>query len=106
MGRWKISAEDARLLLGGISNRYYEQLAARPERRILNHDRLYRVFCVIAVDKALHIRFPRKQANRWVRTPCRDWPYNGVTPLYRMIDGGALSMLVLARMLGDQAAEK
>jgi hypothetical protein len=52
---WKIRDEDARQLLGGISNGPYYQIKKDPEaRRMLNADLLSRISYLIGIFKALN----------------------------------------------------
>jgi hypothetical protein len=106
MARWKVGLKETRLLLGGISSRYYKQLKARQEGRILNQDQLLRVICIIGVDKALHILLDRKQADRWVKTPSKEKKFCGTTPLSNMIQRHIPAIWELSRLLETRAAEK
>src|SRR5450755_3213290 len=54
MDRWQVRDEDARQLMGGISNGAYYQLKQSPSRT-LEQDRLLRVSYLIGVFKSLNI---------------------------------------------------
>lgn len=73
MQSWKVDTKDARFLLGGITSQRFKQLATRPEGRILNQDQLLRATSVIAIDQSLHKLLPRRQADKWIRTPDRQF---------------------------------
>ncbi len=88
MERWNVSPEDTRLLLGGISNRYYRLLKARPQGRILSTDRMYRISYIIGIYKALHISFGDELADQFVQMPNTNWLFGGKSPLRYMIEGG------------------
>lgn len=105
MKRWTVGPKDARLLLGEITSRRYQQLSAWPDGRILKQDQLLRVTTIIAIDDSLHKLLPRRQANKWVQTPSRDWRFRGRTPLGDMIDGGILTLWELRQQLEARAAE-
>ena len=105
MEKWKVSARDARLLLGGISSRYYNQLKERQQGRILNQDRLLRVNCIIAIHKALHSLLPASQANQWAQKVNWEW-FHGATPLAYMIRWDILFVVDLRRRLEKLAQQK
>lgn len=105
MKKWKVGPKDARLL-GGITSQRFKQLSANPEGRILNRDQLLRVTTIIAIDDSLHKLLPRRQADKWVQTPNRDWRFrSGRTPLSDMVDGGILTLWELCRLLEARASE-
>ena len=90
MQKWKVDTKDVRFLLGGITSRRFRQLSTRPKGRILNQDQLLRATNVIAIDQSLHKLLPRRQADKWVQTPNRQ--FCGGTPLCNMVGGGALTL--------------
>lgn len=93
----------ARLLLGGITSRRFKQLSTRPEGRILKQDQLLRAINVIAIAPSLHKLLPRRQADKWVQTPNRQ--FCGGTPLYNMVGGGALTLWEWRQSLDEQVSE-
>src|ERR1700677_3157047 len=54
MDRWGVRDEDARQLLGGVSNGPYYEMKKSPQGRILDADKLQRVSYLIGIFKALH----------------------------------------------------
>ena len=54
VARWRIRDEDARHLLGGISNGAYYQWKRQPER-LLDEDTLRRISYLVGIFKALNI---------------------------------------------------
>jgi hypothetical protein len=103
MRKWKIGTKDARLLLGGIPSRRFKQLSSRPEGRILNQDQLLRVTSVIAIDQSVRQLIPRRQADKWALKPDRMLP--GGTPLFNLIQGGALTLWRWRLFYETQAAK-
>jgi hypothetical protein len=104
MEKWNVSPEDARLLLSGISNRYYRLLKSRPQGRILSTDRLYRISYQIGIYKALHIAYGDKLADEFVHMPNANRLFGGTTPLSFMIAGGQPAMQEVRRLLDARAA--
>jgi hypothetical protein len=105
MKKWRAGPKDARLLLGGITSQRFKQLSASPEGRILKKDQLLRVTNIIAIDDSLHKLLPRRQADKWVQTPSRDWMFRGRTPLNDMVDGRILILWELRQQLEARASE-
>jgi len=46
---WKIRDEDARMLLGGVTNGPYYEMKKKPEVRLLDTDRLQRVSYLVGI---------------------------------------------------------
>lgn len=102
--KWKLNTRDTRLLLGGMSSRRYKQLSSRPAGRVLRADQLFRVLCLIGIDRSLRNLLPRRQASNWAQTPDRRLP--GGTPLYSMIHNGPTHMWDWWQRLERDMAEK
>lgn len=98
IGRWSIRDEDARSLLGGLSNGPYYNWKKRPER-LLDTDVLTRISYLIGIFKALNILYGEKLADEWVRLPNSNWIFNGRTPLDYMVRGGVPAMQIVRRLL-------
>ena len=98
MARWKVRDEDARALLGGVTNGPFYEWKKNPDR-ILDADRLTRVSYLIGIFKALHILHGRTLADEWVRLPNTNPIFAGTTPLAFMIRGGQPAMQVVRRLL-------
>jgi hypothetical protein len=54
MARWQVRDEDARVLLGGVSNGPFYEMKRNPDR-VLDADRLTRISYLVGIFKALHI---------------------------------------------------
>jgi Protein of unknown function (DUF2384) len=98
MEHWKIRDEDARGLLGGISNgRFYEIKKNRDG--VLDTDRLTRISYLIGIFKALNILYSDKLADKWVQLPNSNRIFAGQTPLAYMVKGGQSGMQTVRRLL-------
>ena|SRR5690606_24994063 len=98
MERWKVRDEDARALLGGISNGPYYELKKNPER-VLDADRLQRISYLVGIFKALHILYSEALADAWVTRPNTNRIFAGLSPLEFMVRGGLPSLAIVRRLL-------
>ncbi|MBV8072493.1 MAG: DUF2384 domain-containing protein [Acidobacteriaceae bacterium] len=96
--RWSIRDEDARSLLGGVSNGPYYNWKKQPER-LLDADMLTRISYLIGIFKALNILYGEKLADEWVRLPNSNRIFGGRTPLDYMMSGGVPAMQIVRRLL-------
>lgn len=96
--RWKIRDEDARQLLGGISNGPFYEMKKNPER-VLDADTLTRVSYLIGIFKALNIVHSEKLADDWVQLPNKNRLFGGDAPLSYMLKGGLPAMHTVRRLL-------
>jgi hypothetical protein len=96
-GHWKLRDEDARALLGGISNGSFYQLKRAP--RTLDQDKLTRISLLVGIFKALNILYGTKLADAWVQLPNSNPMFGGQTPLAYMLKGGMPSMLRVRQLL-------
>ena len=98
VARWHLRDEDARALLGGISNGPYYTIKKRPDRT-LDADTLLRISYLVGIFKALHILHAEPLADQWVRLPNSNRLFGGRTPLQMMLDGGIPAMQTVRRLL-------
>src|SRR5262249_42780897 len=98
MTRWSVRDEDARMLLGGMSNGPFYEMK-RNSDRVLDTDRLTRVSYLIGIFKALNILHSQKLADRWVQLPNNNPIFAGQTPLAYMMKGGLPAMQTVRRLL-------
>jgi hypothetical protein len=103
MSRWKVRDEDARALLGGVSNGPFYVMKKRPVR-LVDTDRLTRISYLIGVYKALHILHSRALADAWVHLPNQNPLFGGQTPLSYMVRGGLPAMQTVRRLLDARRA--
>jgi hypothetical protein len=103
MARWGVRDEDARTLLGGVSNGPFYEMKRNPER-MLEADRLTRISFLVGIYKALAILYSEPLADEWVRLPNRNRIFGGWTPLAYMIRGGLPAMQTVRRLLDARRA--
>lgn len=97
--RWNVRDEDARALLGGVTNGPYYEMKKHPSKRVLDADTLLRVSYLIGIFKALNILHSRALADDWVRLPNTNRIFGGSTPLAYMLKGGVSAMQTVRRLL-------
>ena len=95
---WQVKDDDARGLLGGISNGPYYAWKKKPDR-LLDADVLTRISYLIGIFKALNILYNEKLADEWVRLPNTNRIFGGKTPLEYMVAGGIPAMQTVRRLL-------
>jgi Protein of unknown function (DUF2384) len=98
MARWRLRDEDARALLGGMSNGPFYEMKKNPDR-LLDADRLLRISYLVGIFKALNILYSQELADEWIRLPNSNRIFAGATPLAYMIRGGAPAMQIVRRLL-------
>jgi antitoxin Xre/MbcA/ParS-like protein len=96
---WGIRDEEARRLLGGVTNGPYYEMKRHPGGRVLDADRLTRISYLIGIFKALNILHATPLADKWVNLPNANRIFAGATPLAYMIKGGAPAMQIVRRLL-------
>ena len=104
---WKLRDEDARGLLGGVSNGSFYQLKrsaiklsdAKVLDKVLDQDKLTRVSLLVGIFKALNILYGTKLADAWVQLPNTNPIFGGQTPMAYMLKGGVPSMLRVRQLL-------
>ena len=102
-GHWKVRDEDARALLGGVSNGPFYEMKRKPSR-VLEADRLTRISYLIGIFKALRILHSEPLADEWVHLPNSNPIFGGHTPLAYMIRGGLPAMQTVRRLLDARRA--
>jgi Protein of unknown function (DUF2384) len=100
---WKLRDEDARGLMGGISNGSFYQLkrstVRASEAKPLDQDKLTRVSLLVGIFKALNILYSTKLADAWVQLPNSNPIFGGQTPMTYMLKGGVPAMLRVRQLL-------
>ncbi len=97
--RWEVRDEDARELLGTVSNGTYYQLKQNPRGKTLEQDRLLRISYLIGIFKSLNILYSQRLADQWVRLPNKNPIFGGRTPLEYMLRGGSPAMGIVRQLL-------
>lgn len=103
MARWRVRDEDARALLGGVTNGPFYEMKRNPERT-LDADRLTRISYIIGIFKALGLLHSEPLADEWVQRPNSNPLFAGLTPLEYMIRGGLPAMQNVRRLLDARRA--
>jgi hypothetical protein len=103
MARWEVRDEDARALLGGVTNGPFYEMKRNPGR-VLDADRLTRISYLVGTYKALHILHARRLADDWVSLPNTHPIFGGRTPLDYMIRGGLPALQTVRRLLDARRA--
>jgi len=101
--RWKLRDEDARALLGGVSNGPFYEMKRRPDRT-LDADRLTRISYLLGIFKALGVLYSERLADAWVQRPNTNPLFAGATPLDYMVRGGLPAMQAVRRLLDARRA--
>ncbi len=96
---WDVRDEDARQLLGGVSNGPYYAMKKHPDGRVLDPDVLLRISYLVGIFKALNILHGQPLADEWVRLPNTNRIFGGATPLAYMMRGGVPAMQTVRRLL-------
>jgi hypothetical protein len=98
MRHWKVRDEDARILLGGVSNGSFYKWK-QDGIDLLREDTLRRISYLIGIFKSLNILFSEPLADRWVLLPNTNEIFAGRTPLAYMLLGGAPAMATVRQLL-------
>jgi len=103
MARWQVKDDDARQLLGGVTNGPYYEMKRSPDR-LLDVDRLTRVSLVVGIFKALGLLYSDALADRWIHLPNTNRLFGGATPLAYMVKGGVPAIHTVRRLLDARRA--
>ena len=103
MNRWQVRDQDARALLGGVTNGPYYEMKRDPDR-ILDADRLTRVSLLVGIFKALNILYSETLADRWVHLPNSNRIFGGSPPLDYMLRGGLPAMQIVRKLVDARRA--
>ena len=98
MERWGVRDEDARVLLGGMSNGQFYEMKKKPER-ILDCDTLTRISYLVGIFKGLNILYSAKLADAWVQRANTNRIFGGEAPLAYMMRGGQSAMQIVRRLV-------
>jgi hypothetical protein len=99
---WNVRDEDARTLLGGVTNGPYYEMKRQPAERVLEADKLLRISYLVGIFKALNILHGSALADQWVRLPNANRIFGGSTPLAYMLRGGVTAMQTVRRLLDSR----
>jgi hypothetical protein len=103
MARWRVRDEEARALLGGVTNGPFYEMKRNPERT-LDADRLTRISYLVGIFKAVNLLHSEALADAWIQRPNTNPLFAGLTPLEYMIRGGLPAMHNVRRLLDARRA--
>jgi len=98
---WELRDEEARALLGGMSNGAFYELKKKTPAT-LDQDRVTRISVLIGIFKALNILYSKKLADRWIQLPNDNPMFEGGTPLAYMLRGGLPGMLRVRQLVDSR----
>ena len=99
---WKIRDEEAKQLLGGISNGAFYQLKRGESKMALDQDRLVRISLLVGIFKALNTLYSQKLADAWISLPNNNPMFAGESPLAYMVRGGQPAMMRVRQLLDSR----
>jgi hypothetical protein len=101
---WQLRDEDAKQLLGGITNGPYYEMKRHPSGRVLDADRLLRISYLLGIFSAVNVLHGQPLADEWIKLPNTNRIFGGGTPLAYMIKGGPPAMSTVRRLLDARQA--
>ena len=102
--RWTLRDEDAKQLLGGVTNGPYYEMKKHPGDRVLDPDTLLRISYLLGIFKALNSLHGQALADEWITLPNSNRIFGGSTPLGYVIRGGLPAMGTVRRLLDARQA--
>lgn len=101
---WGLTGEQARALLGGISNGRFNNLrrkveAGHTDMRPLSMDELQRISFLVGITKALRILHSRELADSWMMMPNSNPIFGGETPVQYAVKEGIPGLEKIRRLL-------
>ena len=96
---WRLSIEQQRILLGGISRQtYYNWRDGKIGA--LSRDQLERISLVLGIRSGLKLLFAEEDsAARWLTSANDDVPFGGASPLARMTQGSIDDLYAVRRYI-------
>ena len=102
--RWSLRDEDAKQLLGGVTNGPYYEMKKHPDNRVLDPDTLLRISYLLGIFNALNSLHGQPLADEWIILRNSNRIFGGGTPLGYMIQGGLPAMSTVRRLLDARQA--
>ena len=98
MARWQVRDDQARQLLGGVSNGTFYDMK-RDATRVCSADELTRISYLLGIFKALNVLHGEALADAWMQLPNANRLFGGDTPLAYLMRGGIPAMDQVRRLL-------
>jgi hypothetical protein len=102
--RWHLRDDDAKQLLGGVTNGPYYEMKKNPDHRVLGSDTLLRISYLLGIFQALNVLHSQALADEWINLPNSNRIFAGGTPLGYMMRGGLPAMSTVRRLLDARQA--
>ncbi|WP_024297855.1 MbcA/ParS/Xre antitoxin family protein [Methylomicrobium lacus] len=100
---WKLSTDEAMVLLGMDSRSTFFKWKKQPELAKLNPDKLERLSYIFGIYKALQILLPKAEAaDQWIKRPNTAVLFQGKSALDRMLKGRVIDLYVVRQYLDGQ----
>ncbi|WP_374089715.1 antitoxin Xre-like helix-turn-helix domain-containing protein [Methylomicrobium lacus] len=100
---WKLSTDEAMVLLGMDSRSTFFKWKKQPELAKLNPDKLERLSYIFGIYKALQILLPKAEAaDQWIKRPNSAGLFQGKSALDRMLKGRVIDLYVVRQYLDGQ----
>jgi hypothetical protein len=99
MNEWEVSDEDARVLVGRLTNETFAALRGAPDTQVLDAAQLKRVANLLGIHRELSLLYGAGIANEWVRLPNSHPMFCRVKPLTYMVIGGVQAMANVLHLL-------
>jgi hypothetical protein len=96
---WHLPGDQRRVLIGDISKPTYHNWQ-NGKVGTLTRDQLERISLVLGIHEGLKLLFADEaSAQRWLRSPNRDLPFGGQSPLERALKGSIDDLYAVRRYL-------
>ncbi|MCC6890830.1 MAG: DUF2384 domain-containing protein [Hyphomicrobiales bacterium] len=96
---WKLTVDQRRALLGDISRPTYHNWRSG-KIGTLSRDQLERISLVLGIHKGLKLLFADDAGGmRWLKSPNRDLPFGGRSPLDRALQGSIDDLYAVRRYI-------
>jgi hypothetical protein len=95
---WALRDEEARRVLGGISNGAFYQLKGGG-KKTLDQDTLTRISLLLGMFRALNILYSRELADAWIGLPNTNPMFHGDSPLAYLVKGGVPAFVRVRQLL-------
>jgi hypothetical protein len=102
MKLWKVRDEDAKLLLGGISNGPFNEMRKNPSDKVLSVDQMFRVSYLLGIFKVISTLHGQQLADVWIQLPNSNILFGGKSPLEYMVVGSLPAMQNVRKLIENR----